>query len=350
MCGIAGIVLHQEFIKKAESKEDYYDIGSLLVNMAKAQQVRGQDSFGIGVFTEKLKDSYKFNIVHTKEESAIVEQTLESASIAGREYYLTNPVSKKAEYLVSEYKVERKGLERVSGRLFDLCAKENDIWIMSHGERLIILKDIGLVSGLAPTWFDMESNKKTLEYGSSNQWNYARYGTHGVSHVRISTGSEVNAKNAHPVCVGNLGDLAIVHNGEVSNADYLRKRLMDKGYTFVGLNDTEVIGTYIANQLIKGVSLEEAAAHFIEEATGYFTCLAATKQGMAFFKDRAATRPAAFGEHAPRDDDDLCFSAIATDFSALDIVGVNPKTISTLDSGEVKVFYTGISQSYDKLT
>ncbi|MEX2640407.1 MAG: glutamine--fructose-6-phosphate transaminase (isomerizing) [Balneolales bacterium] len=69
-------------------------------------------------------------------------------------------------------------------------------------------------------------------------------GTIGIGHTRWATHGEPNQVNAHPhTCTD--GSFAIVHNGIIENYDVLKTELQNKGHTFKGQTDTEVLAHLI---------------------------------------------------------------------------------------------------------
>ncbi|MDQ7037893.1 MAG: amidophosphoribosyltransferase [Aquificota bacterium] len=62
-----------------------------------------------------------------------------------------------------------------------------------------------------------------------------------VAHVRYSTAGDSGARNAQPI-VGetSIGDVAVVHNGNITNFTDLRRDLEKRGYRFRYSSDTEV--------------------------------------------------------------------------------------------------------------
>ena len=77
-------------------------------------------------------------------------------------------------------------------------------------------------------------------------------GTHGIGHVRLATESVVDVSRAHPFWAYGFNDVAIVHNGQITNYFKMKRRLMKRGYQFRTDNDSELIAVYLADKLDAG--------------------------------------------------------------------------------------------------
>ena len=92
----------------------------------------------------------------------------------------------------------------------------------------------------------------------------------GIGHTRWATHGPPIDKNAHPH-VSNNGDLVIVHNGIIENADSLRIFLFEKNYSFKSDTDTEVLVNLIEYiQKEEKVSLEEAVRLSLNQVIGAY--------------------------------------------------------------------------------
>lgn len=79
-------------------------------------------------------------------------------------------------------------------------------------------------------------------------------GSLGIGHTRWATHGAPSRDNAHPH-TNKEGTIAVVHNGIIENYIALRKKMQDRGYTFVSETDTEVIA-HMLDHYYKGNPLE----------------------------------------------------------------------------------------------
>ena len=73
--------------------------------------------------------------------------------------------------------------------------------------------------------------------------------THGLGHKRLSTESRVDLSHSQPFWAHGTPDLAVVHNGHITNYHKLRRIYEQAGVRFYTENDSEIIGVYLARQL-----------------------------------------------------------------------------------------------------
>jgi glutamine---fructose-6-phosphate transaminase (isomerizing) len=93
--------------------------------------------------------------------------------------------------------------------------------------------------------------------------------TCGIAHTRWATHGAPTQPNAHPHTSSD-GDIALVHNGIIENADVLRTQLQKEGYVFVSETDTEVVVHLIDFLWKDGMLLEEAVAAALREVDGAY--------------------------------------------------------------------------------
>ncbi len=94
-------------------------------------------------------------------------------------------------------------------------------------------------------------------------------GTVGIAHTRWATHGPPNETNAHPH-LSRDGDIALIHNGIIENANALRTVLGREGFEFVSDTDTEVVVHLIDHLWAEGMKLEEAVAAALGEVEGAY--------------------------------------------------------------------------------
>jgi glutamate synthase domain-containing protein 1 len=155
----------------------------------------------------------------------------------------------------------------------------SDVEVVSIGERLEIVKQVGSPRNLE------------REFAVSR-----RAGTHGLGHTRLSTESRVDLSHSQPFWAHGTADLAIVHNGHITNYHRLRRIYEQEGVRFYTENDSEIIGIYLARKLREGLSLRGALEASLRDLDGSFSYLAATQDAFGFAKDPFCLKPLIVGE------------------------------------------------------
>ena len=98
------------------------------------------------------------------------------------------------------------------------------------------------------------------------------HGKIAVGHVRYGTTGGNGRANCQPVEVNHLkGRLALAHNGNLSNAAELRKKLELDGAIFHSTSDTEIIAYMITRERIKTPSIENAVFEAVKGLDGAFS-------------------------------------------------------------------------------
>ena len=118
--------------------------------------------------------------------------------------------------------------------------------------------------------------------------------SHGLGHTRMATESAVTTDGSHPFWTGL--DLCLVHNGSLSNHNWLRTRLRREGIEFETENDSEVAAGYLTWRLAEGDSLEQALESCLGELDGFYTFAVGTADGFAVLRDPIACKPAVMAE------------------------------------------------------
>src|SRR5437879_4017158 len=116
-------------------------------------------------------------------------------------------------------------------------------------------------------------------------------GTHGIGHVRMATESDVDISGAHPYWAYPFGDVAVVHNGQLTNYFQWKHRLERNGHRFQSECDSEIIAVYLAEKLQEGIPLETAMKESLEDLDGVFTYMVVTADALGVAKDEMAAKP-----------------------------------------------------------
>ena len=270
MCGIAGII-HKQAGKGV-------NIGEQMTSMLQALKHRGPDSTGYAMYGEDNGNQImRFKVAEAAdlEGSYDIHAEIESrlSLIDSRLAELGVKIVKKespTEY-AHRYEIEFSGdMKKVADFVEDIEGVE----ILSIGNSLELVKDLGdaaTVSG---------------QYGL-NSFN----GTHGIGHTRMATESDVDIRSAHPYWAYPFSDVAVVHNGQLTNYWTNRRALERKGHRFSSNCDSELIAVYIADRMNQGDDLETAMKNSVEYLDGVFTYLVATQDELGMAKDVMAAKP-----------------------------------------------------------
>ncbi|MDO4466369.1 MAG: amidophosphoribosyltransferase [Bacillota bacterium] len=123
-------------------------------------------------------------------------------------------------------------------------------------------------------------------------------GNIGIGHVRYSTTGESSLNNAQPIFLNYLkGTLALAHNGNIMNADDLRKELIEQGASFSGTTDSEVIAYKIALERKNECdSIEEAIIEVTKELKGGYALLVLSPQKLIGVRDPWGLKPLCLGK------------------------------------------------------
>jgi amidophosphoribosyltransferase len=146
-----------------------------------------------------------------------------------------------------------------------------------------------------------------------------------VGHVRYSTAGGNRAENAQPISVRYAeGDLAIAHNGNLTNAQDLRNRLVGEGALFQTSSDSEVIVHLIARSREKGVDaqIHDALGHL----EGAFSLVITVGNTLYAVRDPYGYRPLILGKLDAG-------HVVASETCALDILGA--AYVRDIQPGEV---------------
>jgi amidophosphoribosyltransferase len=152
-------------------------------------------------------------------------------------------------------------------------------------------------------------------------------GRRAIGHTRYSTAGTSVLANAQPIVVKtSMGPIGIVHNGNLTNAVEIRRRLEREGSIFQTTSDTEVILHLMARS--PRLEIVESLMTALSEVQGAYSLLLATQDGLIAARDPHGFRPLVLGDlgGAP------CF---ASESCAFDLLEARP--VRELEPGEVVV-------------
>ena len=257
MCGIAGIML--------KDSSDF-KTGEALVNMLNGCQHRGPDSTGFALYGDAQKNTLKIRLLVGQGEIGVVAITQIKKSLKENDASIIED-----EHIGETYRatVNYSGDIQKFSYALDQAAK-----VISIGNSLDIIKDVGSAE-------DVDASYDIRKYK----------GSHGLGHVRLATESDVKPEAAHPFWATGFADVAIVHNGQITNYWKMRRRLEQRDYEFRTDNDSELIAVYLADKLSQGIKLKEALKTSIEDLDGTFSFLVSTEDEIGYAKDHLAVKP-----------------------------------------------------------
>ncbi|HKJ92203.1 MAG TPA: amidophosphoribosyltransferase [Longimicrobiales bacterium] len=115
-----------------------------------------------------------------------------------------------------------------------------------------------------------------------------------LGHTRYSTAGGAGLQNAQPIVVRyRQGDLALVHNGNITNAQILREELVNEGALFQGTIDSEVMVHLIARS--RCPTPEEQITEALSRLQGAFSVIITVGETLFAARDPWGFRPLVLG-------------------------------------------------------
>ncbi len=146
----------------------------------------------------------------------------------------------------------------------------------ADGERIYLHRNMGLVAQV----FD-ESAVAQLR------------GHIAIGHNRYSTTGSSRIFNAQPLLIDEGIKIAVGHNGNIVNAEYLRHELEEQGYKFQTSTDTEVIAYLIIAS--PGKTLVDKIRHAMGRLEGAYSLVLLTPSTLIGIRDPFGVRPLCLG-------------------------------------------------------
>lgn len=149
----------------------------------------------------------------------------------------------------------------------------------------------------------------------------------GIGHVRYSTTGSSSLENAQPIVIDTrYGPIAVAHNGNLVNTAELKRELKERGISFVGTTDSEVMAAMIAASPKN--DLEKALVDTLKRCKGAFSVLVMTKDKIYAARDPHGIRPLCLGKLEKG-------FVVSSETCALDILGA--EHLRYLQNGELVV-------------
>jgi glutamate synthase domain-containing protein 1 len=270
MCGIAGIIYRDGGSER--------QVGRDMTAMLQAMKHRGPDSTGYALY-RPASDGY---VMHVK---------LAEANGHGEDFELAGRLRRQRSEIEARLKKSGASVGSIEGttdhamtvsfefdgdlkRLADYVEDVRGTEVLSLGRSLEIIKDLGDAETVASDY--------RLD---------AFVGTHAIGHARMATESDVDIANAHPYWAYPFPDVAVVHNGQLTNYHQWRRRLERAGHRFQSDCDSEIIAVYLAERMAQGDSLEDAMRRSLSELDGVFTYICVTEDALGVAKDELGAKP-----------------------------------------------------------
>ena len=264
MCGIAGILLREQG-----------PIGSHLVKMCHAMRHRGADSTGFALYGEPDPSRLIVRLRFPDGSRWIddVESILAGVRELGGDQH--------SDFTVDDAPHAADRFVRLSLRYHGdikqlallIDERAPGVELQSMGRSLEIVKDAGDAATV-----DARHHISSF------------VGSHGLGHVRLATESIVGVAYGHPFWAEPFEDVAIVHNGQLTNYYTLRRLLQQDGFRFQTGNDSELIAVYLADKMQRGQTFYEALKDSVYELDGCFAYLLSMPDRIGSAKDMFAIK------------------------------------------------------------
>lgn len=269
MCGIAGLI----------HRDGTGSIGREMTSMLQALKHRGPDSTGYALYGEPGRNEFIMRFKVAEQEDMSKGFDIQDEVKRRRKKVDERLKSLGVEIIAADeatdyayrYRIHFDGdMKKLADYVEDVEGTE----ILSMGSALELVKDLGDATRV------------------SDQYKLNRMkGTHGIGHTRMATESDVDIRSAHPYWAYPYNDIAVVHNGQITNYWQMRRQYERRGHRFMSNCDSELLAVYTAYNLDQGASLEDSLKQSISEIDGVFTYLVATKDQLGMAKDTMAAKP-----------------------------------------------------------
>ncbi len=149
-----------------------------------------------------------------------------------------------------------------------------------------------------------------------------------IGHTRYSTTGSSNLANASPfVAQSSIGEIAVAHNGNLTNADHLRAELESEGERFLASTDSEIVARLIGQA--HGDTIVEKLRRVMPRMLGAYSLTILTPTQMLGVRDPLGVRPLSLGRMPDGG------NVIASESCAFSTIGA--ELIRDIEPGEIVV-------------
>jgi amidophosphoribosyltransferase len=168
------------------------------------------------------------------------------------------------------------------------------------------------------------------EIFKEEHFNNVLKGDMAIGHTRYSTAGDDSILDAQPVYAKyGLGEISIVHNGNLVNKDEVRNELIKRGAIFQTNMDTENLIHLIAKNYQKE-TLQERIVDAVNKIEGAFSLIILSRTKMFAIRDRFGFRPLSIGKIKSGG------YIVASETCAFELVGA--EFIRDIEPGEMVIF------------
>lgn len=168
------------------------------------------------------------------------------------------------------------------------------------------------------------------------------HGQAAVGHVRYTTSATNCETNAQPLVISHIkGNLALAHNGQITNAADLRDVLERNGSIFHTTNDSEIIPYLIVRERLSAPDIETAIARAIACLRGAYSLVVMSPRKLIAVRDPNGFRPLCVGRLGKS-------YVFASESCAIDSIGakflrdLRPGELAVVEDGELRFIDSGL--------
>ena len=154
-----------------------------------------------------------------------------------------------------------------------------------------------------------------------------------IGHVRYSTHSESTLLNAQPFVFNCIhGNIAVAHNGNITNCETIKKELAQGGSIFNHTSDTEIVAHLVAKN--RGNSAGQLIKNAVSKLEGAYSLIFIIGNKLVGVRDPFGFRPLVLGKTKDS-------YILASETSAIDAAGgtfirnINPGEVIVIENGKI---------------